>query len=235
VSSGGIRAGILAAGEGSRLREDGWAMAKPLVPVEGVPLIEHVIGNFLEAGIETLAIIFNAREEDCARFVRSRFPGAPIQILVKTTASSYESYREILGVLPPGPALVSTVDAWCPRADFVEFARKANETPDEETVLAVTPFVSDEKPLWVHLEEDGAITRIGGDSGNAVTAGIYRFSQLARARPAPASLGRLREYLAWLLESGESIRGISIETVVDVDRASDVEFAAELSNRRPSR
>ena len=36
-------------------------------------------------------------------------------------------------------------------------------------------------------------------------------------------------------ESGESIRGISIETVVDVDRASDVEFAAELSNRRPSR
>jgi NDP-sugar pyrophosphorylase family protein len=230
VRSGSIRAGgIIAAGEGSRLREDGWAMAKPLVPVEGVPLIEHVIGNFLEAGIETLAIIFNAREEDCASFVRSRFPGAPIQILVKTTASSYESYREISGMLPPGPALVSTVDAWCSRADFVDFARKADAAPEEETVLAVTPLVSDEKPLWVRLREDGAITGIGGDSGNAVTAGIYRFSRRARALSAPASLGRLREYLAWLLESGESIRGISIETVVDVDRAEDIRLAEALA------
>jgi len=210
-------------------------MAKPLVPVEGVPLIEHVIGNLLAAGVDNLAIIFNAREEDCARFVRSRFPAASIEILVKTTASSYESLREITAMLPPGPALVSTVDGWCSRADFVEFARKADETPDEQTVLAVTPFVSDEKPLWVRLDADGRIRRIGGGSGDAVTAGIYRFSQRARELAAPATVGRLREYLAWLLEQGEIVRGISIETVVDVDRAADVAFAAELSSRTPSR
>ncbi len=236
MSPAGIRAGgIIAAGDGSRLREDGWEMAKPLVPIEGVRLIEHAVGNLLAAGVETLAIIFNAREEDCARFVRSRFPHAPIEILVKTTASSYESYREILGVLPPGPALVSTVDAWCPRADFVSFAERAATAAAEETVLAVTPFVSDEKPLWVRQTADGRITRIGGDSGDAVTAGIYRFSRRAREAAAPPTLGRLREYLAWLLESGETVRGISIETVVDVDRAADVALAADLSTRRPSR
>jgi NDP-sugar pyrophosphorylase family protein len=230
VSGRRIRAGgILAAGEGSRLREDGWAMAKPLVPVEGVPLIEHVIANFLAAGIDNLAIIFNAREEDCARFVRSRFPGASIEILVKTTASSYESYREITAMLPTGPALVSTVDAWCPRADFVEFVRKAARAPAEETVLAVTPFVSDEKPLWVRLEADGRITKIGGDTGEAVTAGMYLFSERARKLPAPPALGRLRQYLAWLLEQGETIRGISIETVVDVDRSEDIRLAEALA------
>jgi len=230
VSGRRIRAGgILAAGEGSRLREDGWAMAKPLVPVEGVPLIEHVIGNFLAAGIDNLAIIFNAREEDCARFVRSRFPGATIEILVKTTASSCESYREITAMLPSGPAFVSTVDAWCPRADFVEFARRAARAPAEETVLAVTPFVSDEKPLWVRLEADGRITKIGGDTGEAVTAGMYLFSERARKLPAPPALGRLRQYLAWLLEQGETIRGISIETVVDVDRSEDVHLAEALA------
>src|SRR6266540_4169439 len=175
--------GILAAGEGSRLREDGWAMAKPLVPVEGVPLIEHVIGNFLAAGIDNLAIIFNAREEDCARFVRSRFPGATIEILVKTTASSCESYREITAMLPSGPAFVSTVDAWCPRADFVEFARRAARAPAEETVLAVTPFVSDEKPLWVRLDADGRVTQLGA-SGNFVTAGLYAFPERVRKLPA---------------------------------------------------
>jgi len=203
-------------------------MGKPLVPVEGVPLIEHVVGNFLAAGIDNLAIIFNAREEDCARFVRSRFPGASIEILVKTTASSYESYREITAMLPSGPALVSTVDAWCPRADFVEFVRKAARAPVEETVLAVTPFVSDEKPLWVTLDASGRVSQLGGASGNFVTAGLYAFPERVRELPAPPTIGRLREYLAWLVSEGETVRAVAIDTVVDVDRAADVALAARL-------
>ena len=67
-------------------------------------------------------------------------------------------------MLPPGPALVSTVDAWCPREDFVSFAERAATAAAEETVLAVTPFVSDEKPLWVRRPRTDRITRIGGDS-----------------------------------------------------------------------
>ena len=223
--------GILAAGDGSRLREDGWTMAKPLVPVAGVPLVAHVVENFLAAGIENLAIIFNAREEDCAEFVRARFSGADIRILVKTTASSLESFREITRMLPPGPALVSTVDAWCPRPDFLEFARKAALAPAEETVLAVTPFVADEKPLWVRLDPAGLVTEIGGGSGDAVTAGMYVFPGRVREMPTPATLGRLREYLAWLVERGETVRGIGIAAVVDVDRESDIALAAALTNR----
>ena len=132
-------------------------------------------------------------------------------------------------MLPPGPALVSTVDAWCPRADFVEFARKAARAPADETVLAVTPFVSDEKPLWVRLDADGRITRIGGDSGDAVTAGIYLFSERARRLPAPPTLGRLRRVPRLARSSGRAVRGISIETVVDVDRAEDVRLAEALA------
>jgi NDP-sugar pyrophosphorylase family protein len=231
VSARPIRAGgILAAGEGSRLRRDGWTMAKPLVPVEGVPLVEHVIENFLAAGVERLAVIFNASEEDCARFVRSRFPGAAIEVLVKTTASSYESFREIAAVLPPGPALVSTVDAWCPRSDFVSFVEQAAALPEQATVLAVTPFVSDEKPLWVRMDGSGRVTEIGGGSGDFVTAGLYVFPERVRMLPAPGGIGRLREYLAWLVERGELVRGISIDAVVDVDRAADVVLAARLSS-----
>ena len=221
--------GILAAGEGSRLRADGWNIAKPLVRVEGVTLIEHVVGNFLAAGIERIAVIFNESEGDCARFVESRFRGSDIRVLVKTTASSYESYREILGVLPAGPALVSTVDAFCPRADFLDFAARAGEAAPEETVLAVTPFVADEKPLWAKLDEAGRVTALGGTSGDAVTAGIYVFPERVRGLAAPSTIGRLREYLAWLVERGEAVRGISIATVVDVDRGEDVALAETLA------
>jgi NDP-sugar pyrophosphorylase family protein len=225
---------ILAAGEGSRLREDGWKMSKPLVPVQGIPLIEHAVENFLSAGIGSLSVIFNACEEDCAGFVRTRFPGADIRILIKTTASSLESYREIAAMLPPGPALVSTVDAWCPRADFAEFARRAAEVLPEETVLAVTPFVADEKPLRVRLGPGGLVTGIGGDSGDAVTAGIYVFPERVRKLSAPAALGRLREYLAWLVERGETVRALTIEEVVDVDRSEDIRLAEALAARRSS-
>lgn len=208
-------------------------MAKPLVPIGGVPLVEQVLGNLLAAGVERIAVIFNAREEDCARFVRSRFPEEDIEILLKTTASSFESYREISAILArrqapglaAGPALVSTVDAWCSRPAFLEFARKAAEAPEEATVLAVTPFVADEKPLRVTLGREGRIASIGGEAGDAVTAGIYVFPERVRSLPAPETLGRLREYLAWLVERGEPVLGIPIETVVDVDRPEDVRLA----------
>ena len=61
---------IIAAGEGSRLREAGWAVPKPMVLVAGVPLIESAIRNFVAAGITRLSIIVNEQERDCAAWVR---------------------------------------------------------------------------------------------------------------------------------------------------------------------
>jgi NDP-sugar pyrophosphorylase family protein len=235
VSARPIRSGgILAAGDGSRLLADGWKMAKPLVPVEGVTLIEHTIRNFLAAGIERLSIIFNEREEDCARFVESRFPAADIRILLKTTASSFESFREIASFLPPGPALVSTVDAWCAPGAFVRFAREAAGAPAEAVVLAVTPLVRDEKPLWVRLDASGRVTWAGGNSGDCVTAGLYVFPERVRQPASLPPLGRLREYLAWLVEMGEDVRAVSIGAVVDVDTAEDVALAEALSAADPA-
>ena len=58
-------AGIIAAGDGTRLRRDGWDVPKALVTVNGTALIEHVIDNFLGNGIESVSIIVNehSREE----------------------------------------------------------------------------------------------------------------------------------------------------------------------------
>ena len=54
--------GIIAAGEGRRLREAGFTVPKPLVPVAGVPLIDGVVRNFLATGISTLTVIVNEDE-----------------------------------------------------------------------------------------------------------------------------------------------------------------------------
>jgi len=231
VSGGRLRqGGIIAAGEGSRLRGAGFTMPKPMVPVAGVPLIASAIGNFLAAGITSLRIIVNEGERDCGEWVRSRFPGVDLELIVKTTASSLESFLEVTASEAGEPMLVSTVDAWCAAEDFVRFVEAARRRPSGATVLAVTPLVADEKPLWVDVDEGGRITALGGASGRLVTAGLYLVSTRVRRSPPPAGLGRLREYLGWLYRSGEPMYGEVMETVVDVDRAEDVALAEMLAS-----
>jgi NDP-sugar pyrophosphorylase family protein len=223
------RGGIIAAGAGSRLRADGWRVAKPLVEVAGLPLIGAVLRNFTTAGITAITIIVNEEELDCIQWVRARRPDLDVEFIVKTTASSLESFREVTARGPEGPMLVSTVDAWCAPEDFARFARQAAARPDEATVLAVTPLVDDEKPLWVTLGADGRVDAIGEPGGGLVTAGVYRVSARARRVAAGPPLGRLRDYLAWLHGSGEPLYGEIIETVVDVDRGLDVATAEALA------
>jgi NDP-sugar pyrophosphorylase family protein len=218
---------VIAAGAGSRLRDLG--VPKPLVKIAGVPLIQHVLANFEAAGIARAAVIFNESERDCEAFVRERFGKLVATVLVKTTRSSLDSFREILAVAPKGRLLVSTVDAYCPPRDFERFVRRAEELPPNATILAVTRYVQDEKPLWVTTTRKGRVTVVGGASGDAVTAGIYVFPEHVRRLGIPAGLGRLRDFLGWLARSGEPIEAVEIEKVVDVDRAEDVAAAEELA------
>ena len=164
-----------------------------MIEVGGVPLIAHV-RNFEAAGIASAAVIFNEAEKDCAAFVRERFGKLVSKIVVKTTHSSLESFRAILEAAPPGRLLVSTVDAFCPPKEFVRFVRRAEELPSHSTVLAVTGYVHDEKPLWVTATRAGRVTVVGGASGDAVTAGIYVFPEKVRRLGIPHELGRLRDF-----------------------------------------
>jgi NDP-sugar pyrophosphorylase family protein len=218
---------VIAAGQGSRL--SGLGLPKPLVPVAGEPLIAHALGNLAAAGVRRAVVIFNREEEDCAAYVRGRFPTLVSKVIVKTTASSLESFREVLAAAPPGRLLVMTVDAFMTRPDFLSFVRSAERLPDDVTVVAVTPFVADEKPLWVTTRQDGCVAKIGGDSGDTVTAGLYLLSERARSLTPPENLPRLRDFLGWLCASGEPIAAVSIAKVVDVDRPEDLEMARALA------
>jgi NDP-sugar pyrophosphorylase family protein len=225
--------GIIAAGEGRRLRDAGFALPKPMVPVAGVPLIEGVIRNFQAAGISELTVILNDDERDCADWLAARFSELDLRLLVRTTASSYESFTRVLAAAPPGPILVSTVDAWCRPADFVAFVEAARRRPAGATVLAVTPLVDDESPLWARLDDDGRIRDLGGPAGNVVTAGMYLIPERVRALPPPPGLGRLRHFLAWLVRAGELVYGVRIDRVVDVDRSADVALAESMARQAP--
>ncbi len=63
---------ILAAGNGSRLRNVSGALPKPLVPVNGQPLLEHVILGACEAGIERFVVVVGYRGEAIRSWVSRR-------------------------------------------------------------------------------------------------------------------------------------------------------------------
>jgi hypothetical protein len=100
-------------------------------------------------------------------------------------------------------------------------------------MLAVTPFVADEKPLRAIVNTAGRITALGGEIGDVVTAGMYAFPEHVRKLHPPEDIGRLREFLSWLARSGETLLAFSIPAVVDVDRPEDIVLAEELAARGP--
>jgi NDP-sugar pyrophosphorylase family protein len=228
VNAPTLRGGIIAAGHGSRLRASGLGPPKALVPVAGAPLIEWVIRNFVAVGITAPVIIVNDEGRACEAFLRSRFPTLDADVIVKTTGSSLESFGEVARRLRGGRALISTVDAWCPQSDFVDFVHRALRHPADVSVLGATALVADEAPLWVTVDGSGRVQTVGGSSGSLVTAGLYLLSDAALGA-SPPPLGRLREFLAWLVEEGYPVYAETMATVVDVDRACDVALVETLA------
>jgi NDP-sugar pyrophosphorylase family protein len=224
---------IIAAGEGQRFRQAGWSTPKPLVPVGGMPLIEHAIGRFLAAGAPSLVVLLNEEGRDSAAWIRARYSESVVRVVTRTTASSFESLREVLrhGATATR-SLVSTVDAWCPPEEFVQFAERAAAHDPDASVLAVTAFVADERPLWVTLDATGRIVELGGAPATMVTAGFYLFPSRVRGfSPPPGACGRLRDFLAWLVRRGEPVYGVVLGAVVDVDTPDDVRHAERLMAR----
>lgn len=63
---------ILAAGNGSRIASVSGGAPKPLVPLRGIPLLEHVITSCQEAGITRFVIVVGYRADQIRRWFAER-------------------------------------------------------------------------------------------------------------------------------------------------------------------
>ena len=169
-----MKAGIIAAGRGERLRGAGIALPKPLVAIGGRPLIARAIDTARAAGATSVACIVNAETDAVRRFLEDSDFGVPIEIVQRTTASSAESFLALRSLLDEAPFLLLTVDAVVAPEAVRALTTRAAILPDAAGVLGVTTLVDDEKPLWAELDRDDRIVTLG-DATRArhVTAGVY--------------------------------------------------------------
>ena len=198
--AGAMKAGLIAAGLGERLRAAGITMPKPLVEVAGKPLIDHVLDAVAAAGIDDVACIFNEEADDVEAHCRRRRGAPRLQIVRRTTPSSMESLFTLAPHLSDAPFLLLTVDAVFAPAVLRDFLAAAARHADADVVLAMTDFVDDEKPLRLAVDDGGRVTALGDAAAGSplVTAGFYVFhprvfAEIAAARA--ARLTALRQYL----------------------------------------
>ncbi|MDE6415459.1 MAG: NTP transferase domain-containing protein, partial [Duncaniella sp.] len=141
--------GIIAAGEGSRLVSEGVALPKPLVKLNGVPMIKRLIDIFMESSPESLSIIVNEYMTEVRTFLESLHLPVPLNLVVKTTPSSMHSFYEVSKMIPDGKFCLTTVDTIFRAEDFRRYIDAFMAEDKADGYMAVTPFIDDEKPLYV--------------------------------------------------------------------------------------
>jgi len=225
-----MKAAIIAAGSGERLRQGGVAQPKPLFPVAGQALIDHVLTAVELAGLRDVACIVNEESQGIEEHCRQRWTELQFDFVRRTTPSSMESLFTLSPLLRDERFVLLTVDAVFAPSVLRQFVRAAACRHGAHGVLAVNGFVDDEKPLWAELAPGGRITALGPEAGGSglVTAGFYVFDpaifdEIPAARR--ARFTALRQFLGHLLARDYHLYGKRVPKTVDVDRLQDVATA----------
>ena len=148
-----MRFAVIAAGEGSRLAQEGVEQPKPLVPLCGEPMIERLLRIFVDCGATEIVVIVNEWSTAVREHLEQMQLPVPLRLVVKTTPSSMHSLHALSPYLRGERFCLTTVDTIFREEEFKKYIRYFQEAKEIDGCMAVTPYVDDEKPLWVGVEK----------------------------------------------------------------------------------
>jgi NDP-sugar pyrophosphorylase family protein len=221
---------ILAAGEGSRLRNEGLNMPKGLVRLGGIPLVERIIRIADKYSPSSINCIVNEKSVDLSEFISELEIGTPLNQVIKSTPSSMHSLYELSHLLRDENFCLFTVDTIFKEEELSTFLEYAQKQSDCDAVFAVTDYIDDEKPLYIETNEDDQITAFldTNDNPKYVSGGIYYLPPKALdvlQECIDAGQQRLRNFQRMLLERNMKIKAFRFSKIIDVDHISDLEKA----------
>lgn len=227
--------GIIAAGEGSRLVTEGAVLPKPLLEVDGEPMIARLIHIFERCGASSINIVINDMMPQVKTFLENFTPadGVELNFRVKTTPSSMHTFAELAKMLRGrGRFIATTVDTIFRESEFRKYAASWEESPDKlDGLMAVTDYVDDEKPLYVSttpdLEIDGFLDT-PKPGVRYISGGIYGLGERALEVLADCmkfGVSRMRNYQRALIEEGLDLKAYPMGKIIDVDHMGDLSKA----------
>ena len=239
---------IIAAGDGSRLAQEGVTEPKPLVKVRGERLIDRLIRIFMGNNATEIVIICNEQMSDVASHLKmiqdkglNGLP-VPLRFVVKSTPSSMHSFYELRNFLRDDPFILTTVDTIFDESEFHDYVLSFQDKIAQrmDALMGVTDYIDDEKPLYVGVDN---VMRINGyyDTPQAdshfISAGIYGLT-------APSlniledciekGESRMRNFQRALVAAGLRIEAYPLTKVFDIDHIDDIRKADEGVNNLSS-
>ena len=226
---------ILAAGEGSRLAQEGVELPKPMVKVNGEAMIDRLIRIFNNCHAEEIYIITNNLTELTQGHLRQlQEKDKKIHLIVKTTPSSMHSFYELRQVMGNGKFCLTTVDTIFREDEFRQYIQTW-ENADEDGLMAVTDYIDDEKPLYIATDRQLNITAFLDDEPQPyISGGIYGLSDTSFPvidKCIREGQSRMRNFQRQLVKDGLHLKAYPFSKILDVDHASDIEKAEAFLNK----
>jgi UDP-N-acetylglucosamine diphosphorylase / glucose-1-phosphate thymidylyltransferase / UDP-N-acetylgalactosamine diphosphorylase / glucosamine-1-phosphate N-acetyltransferase / galactosamine-1-phosphate N-acetyltransferase len=250
LSSTSIRhAVVLAAGKGTRMGSITDETPKPMLLVQGKPLLEHILEGLAAAGVENFFIVVGYRHEMIEQYFRAwrssqaadRGPANlqfRVQDPVDGTGSATRLAKEFAG---DDPFLLTYADILCDASEYVRCGAILQQQPATAAVLAVKA-VDDPWQGAAVYEEQARIRSIiekppkGTSTTHWNSAGFYAFrpilfQYLDRLQPSSRSEYELTSALDMMLDDSLDLRISPIEGKWrDVGRPEDL-LAVNAANR----
>ena len=232
---------IIAAGDGSRLAQEGVTEPKPLVKVRGERLIDRLIRIFMGSNATEIVVICNEQMSDVASHLKmiqdeglNGLP-VPLRFVVKSTPSSMHSFYELRNFLHDDPFILTTVDTIFDEREFHDYVLSFQDKIAQGTaaLMGVTDYIDDEKPLYVGVDK---VMRINGyyDTPQAdsrfISAGIYGLTASSLdILEACIEKGesRMRNFQRALVAANLRIEAFPLTKVFDIDHIEDIRKADE--------
>ena len=223
---------IIAAGEGSRLNQEGIAVPKPLVRLQGEPMIDRLLRIFAKNEAEEVVVVVNTLRPEVERHLRDLQEhgwGEHLRIVVQTTPSSLHSFHALSPYLRESPFCLTTVDTVFREDEFSHYLDLFRHS-EAEGFMAVTDFVDDEKPLYVGTDPEMNITGFFDEPAGCryVSGGIYCLHPDVLSildECVEQGVQRMRNFQRRLVAKGIPLRAYAFSRILDVDHIGDIEKA----------
>ena len=218
---------IIAAGEGSRLAKEGITEPKPLIKLQGVPIIERLLKIFANNGASAIGIVINSQQPTTLKYLESLKEYFPIEIIIKDTPSSMHSMHALKEFLKGERFCLTTVDTIFKEDEFAKYI-DAFSNGDEDGFMAVTEYIDDEKPLYIDTDDEliiKAFCDIPYKGAKYISGGIYGLTPGALDildKCMEEGVERMRNFQRRLVKEGMKLKAFPFGKIIDIDHAEDI-------------
>jgi len=223
-----VEAIIMAAGEGMRLRPLTETWPKPVLPIDGRPVIATLLRELRSAGVDRVTVVSGHLAEVLEQLVGdgSGFGLQVVYVRQPRADGSADAVRRALGGGAAMPALVVAADTVYRPGDIGRFeAGFASSGADGAIAVRTDPPAGPERPP-VRIERDGTVSLVvDDDPGNALgSAALWGLGpavarELERVPGPPYELAAAYQRA---IDAGGHVIGLEIGPTRDLTRPLDL-------------